>query len=161
MHPRARQLIESLQLEPHPEGGFYREIYRSAAIVRPTGSPAARTAVTSIYFLLTEGCHSCWHRVGSDEIWHLYEGGPLELMLTDPDINRPRRVILHTASQDAAPVHAIPANHWQAAVPLGTFALAGCTVAPGFEFADFTFLRDRPQALARLTTLGARWAQLL
>lgn len=161
MHPRARELIENLHLEPHPEGGFYREIYRSAAIVQPAGSSQRRSAATTIYFLLTEGSHSRWHRVGSDEIWHLYEGGPLQLMLTDPDGERPRRVILKAASAEAGPVHAVPANHWQAAVPLGAFALVGCTVAPGFEFSDFAFLRERPEAADRLTRLEPKWAQWL
>ncbi len=161
MHPRARDLIESLQLEPHPEGGFYREIYRSAAIVQPAGSPAARSAVTTIYFLLTEGSHSRWHRVTSDEIWHLYEGGPLELMVTDPGIDHARSVVLQPAGRDIGPVHVVPANHWQAAAPLGAFALVGCTVAPGFEFSDFAFLRDQAGAADRLTRLEARWARLL
>lgn len=161
MHPRARDLIESLQLKPHPEGGFYREIYRSAAVVQQTGSPERRRAVTTIYFLLTEGSHSRWHRVGSDEIWHLYEGGPLELMLTDPAMHQPRSVILQSASRDSNPVYAIAADHWQAAAPLGPFALAGCTVAPGFEFSDFAFLRDEPKAAVRLTRLDARWTRFL
>lgn len=161
MHPRARELIETLKLEPHPEGGFYREIYRSAAIVHPQGSQQTRSAATTIYFLLTEGGHSRWHRVASDEIWHLYEGGPLELLLADPQVGRARSVILRPAGREAGPAHAIAAHHWQAAVPRGAFALAGCTVAPGFEFSDFAFLRDQPEAADRLTRLEPRWAQYL
>lgn len=161
MHPRARELIETLRLSPHPEGGFYREIYRSESIVQGTGSAQSRTAATTIYFLLTAGSHSRWHRVRSDEIWHLYEGGPLELMLTDPNVDRPHSVILQAASRDSGPVHAVAANYWQAAVALGDFALAGCTVAPGFEFADFAFLRAQPQAAEKLRRVRAEWARWL
>lgn len=161
MHPRARELIDALRLSPHPEGGFYREIYRSGSIVRPAGSAQPKSATTSIYFLLTEGAHSRWHRVGSDEIWHLYEGGPLELMLTDPDVRRAQSVILRAADRDCGPVHAVAAHHWQAAMSRGAFALAGCTVAPGFEFSDFAFLREHPQAADRLAQLNAQWAQWL
>ena len=76
-------------------------------------------------------------------------------------MNQPRSVILQTAGREAGPVHAIPAHHWQAAVPLGAFALAGCTVAPGFEFADFAFLRAQPQAAEKLRRVRAEWARWL
>ncbi len=161
MHRRARTLIEELQLKPHPEGGFYREIYRSTGSVHRGGSPEARTALTTIYFLLNAGSHSRWHRVKSDEAWHLYEGGPLELMLADPDVDQLQSVILQAAGRAAGPVHVVPANHWQAAAPRGDFALVGCTVAPGFEFSDFAFLRDMPEAADKLRRLNPKWAQLL
>lgn len=161
MHMRARELIESLKLSPHPEGGYYREIYRSETLVHANGSSPTRSAATTIYFLLTAGSHSRWHRVRSDEIWHLYEGGPLGLMLTDPNVERAQSVILQAAGRETGPVHAIAANHWQAAVPIGEFALAGCTVAPGFEFADFEFLRDQPSAIEKLSRLDANWTQWL
>jgi predicted cupin superfamily sugar epimerase len=73
-------LIATLDLRPHPEGGFYRQIFRSAVQVIPMDGRGSRTALTTIYFLLTESSFSRWHQVASDEVWHLYEGGPLELL---------------------------------------------------------------------------------
>src|SRR5215510_3972505 len=86
MHPRARALIAELKLEPHPEGGFYREIYRSAGVVWPADVRRARNALTTIYFLLPAGTFSAWHRVSADEVWHLYEGEPLELFVVEPQL---------------------------------------------------------------------------
>jgi uncharacterized protein len=80
MHPRAAELITTLGLQPHPEGGFYRQIFRSAVQVNPMDPRGPRAALTTIYFLLPEGTFSRWHQVASDEVWHLYEGGPLELL---------------------------------------------------------------------------------
>src|ERR1044071_8201553 len=79
MHRRARELIGELHLEPHPEGGYFREIFRSAFKVQPLDDRSARSALTTIYFLLLKGQHSRWHRVASDEAWHFYAGDPLEL----------------------------------------------------------------------------------
>jgi predicted cupin superfamily sugar epimerase len=129
MHPRAVQLICDLSLQPHPEGGHYIEVHRSAA-------------VTTIYFLLAEGEISRWHRVGSEEIWHFYEGAPLELLQLSPDGRDLERIALGPLSDRQQPVHCVPANHWQAARSRGEFTLVGCTVAPAFQFADFSLLRD-------------------
>lgn len=128
MNERARELIETLGLAPHPEGGWYRQVYRSEEKVTRQRDGAERSALTTIYFLLVEGTYSAWHRVASDEVWHFYEGDPLELLIRD---DAPVRL-------DAANrVHVIPAGTWQAARPLGTYTLVGCTVGPGFDFADF------------------------
>jgi hypothetical protein len=131
MHSRAQQLIRDLDLHPHPEGGRYIEVHRSAA-------------VTTIYFLLVEGQISRWHRVRSEEIWHFYEGAPLELLQLSPDGSDLERVALGPWSDRQRPVHCVPANHWQAARSRGEFTLVGCTVAPAFQFADFSLLRDTP-----------------
>jgi uncharacterized protein len=80
MHPRAAELIAALDLRPHPEGAFYRQVFRSAVQVTPMDGRGPRAALTTIYFLLPEGSFSRWHQVVSDEVWHLYEGGPLELL---------------------------------------------------------------------------------
>src|SRR6267378_4871437 len=80
MHPRAAELIAALDLRPHPEGGFYRQIFRSEVQVTPLDRRGLRAALTTIYFLLPESSFSRWHQVASDEVWHLYEGGPLELL---------------------------------------------------------------------------------
>lgn len=149
MHPRAADLITRLDLRPHPEGGFYREIFRSAAQVRPTDGRDARAALTTVYFLLAEGANSRWHRVMSDEVWHLYEGGPLELLELTPAGDELRRHQLAPLGEGAAtPVHTIAAGMWQAARPLAAYALVGCTVAPGFDFADFRLLADAPDRAA-------------
>ena len=149
MHPRATQLIEVLDLAPHPEGGFYREIYRSTSSVQPGDGRGGRDAATTIYFLLVEGTHSRWHRVRSDEVWHLYEGAPLEILTAPPAIDHVRRVVLGPALETDGPVHVVPAGWWQAARPLGEYVLVGCTVAPGFVFEDLSFLRDEPAARRR------------
>jgi predicted cupin superfamily sugar epimerase len=141
MNPRARELIGALALIPHPEGGFYREIFRSAARVT-TAHGTQRSALTTIYFLLAAGAFSAWHRVRSDEVWHWYEGGSLELLLAAPDFSDVHRLQLGAAADGTAPVHTVPADWWQAARPLGDYALCGCSVAPGFEFEEFTLLRD-------------------
>lgn len=127
MHPRASELIHSLRLEPHPEGGWYRQVYKSEEMVTRHADDAQRTAITTIYFLLVEGTFSRPHVVQSDEVWHFYEGDPLELTVGD------ERVTLDADHR----VHVVPARVWQSARPLGAYALAGCTVGPGFEFEDF------------------------
>jgi uncharacterized protein len=145
MHPRAAELIATLALRPHPEGGFYREVHRSTSQVVPTDGRGARAALTTIYFLLPGGTASRWHRVTSDEVWHLYEGGPLELLELDGEA---RHLVRHRLGKigdaNAAPVRTITAGAWQAARPLGDYALVGCTVGPGFDFADFRMLADDP-----------------
>jgi hypothetical protein len=160
MDRRAVELIQALRLQPHPEGGFFREVYRSSSRVQPDDGRAERDAVTTIYFLLTEGQHSRWHRVQSDEVWHLYQGGPLELLIAPPACDAIERVELGGAHATGGPVHVVPAGWWQAARPRGPYALAGCTVAPGFEFVDFAFLKDDPPALARLMHVDTRAGNL-
>ena len=127
MIERAQQLIDSLQLQPHPEGGWYRLVYKSADRVTRQSDGADRSALTTIYFLLVEGTSSAWHRVDSDEVWHFYEGDPLELSM------KTTSTILDAINR----VHVIPAREWQSARPLGAYTLVGCTVGPGFEFEDF------------------------
>lgn len=160
MNPRARQLIHDLALQPHPEGGFYRETWRSAARVTAQQRPD-RSALTTIYFLLAAGSYSAWHRVRSDEVWHWYEGGPLELLLAAPDFQSVRRRKLGPVDTDTEPVITVPANWWQAARPLGDYALCGCTVAPGFEFEDFSFLRDDTAATTALRDVAPELQSLL
>ena len=127
MHPRAHELIETLGLQPHPEGGWYRQVYKSSERVTRQADGADRTAITTIYFLLAEGTFSRPHRVQSDEVWHFYEGDPLELIIEG------EHFILDPANR----VHVVPARKWQSARPCGAYTLVGCTVGPGFEFDDF------------------------
>jgi predicted cupin superfamily sugar epimerase len=142
--PRPRT-AELLDLAPHPEGGWYRETWRAAPSWQPDGYPGPRAAATGIYFLLTEGDESAWHRVRSDEVWLWHSGGPL-LLLDGGNGDRPSAspltVILGAGlASGEAPQHVIPAAHWQSARPAtATEVLVSCVVAPGFDFADFTLL---------------------
>ena len=150
MHARAAELIAALDLRPHPEGGFYRQIFRSEVQVTPLDRRGLRAALTTIYFLLPEGSFSRWHQVASDEVWHLYEGGPLELLELSASAQSVVRHRLGPVGNGTdAPVCTIGAGIWQAARPLGQYTFLGCTVGPGFDFADFRFLADdHPRAAA-------------
>jgi predicted cupin superfamily sugar epimerase len=161
MHPRAAELIRLLDLVPHPEGGFFREVFRSRSRVRPAGGRSGRAALTTIFFLLPEGHVSRWHTVSSDEVWHLYEGGPLELIVAPPDLRGIEHTRLAAVSAAERPAHTVPADWWQAARPIGEYALAGCTVGPGFEYEDFRLLADDPQAVAKIRALAPELARLV
>jgi len=147
---RVDALVRRLELAPHPEGGFYREIWRSAHEVLPDDGRGARAGVTSIYFLLPAGAVSRWHRVRSDEIWHHYEGAPLELWVASPDLSDLERRRLGPLAAEQAPVSTVPASHWQAARSTGAYTLVGCTVGPGFDFADFALVDDEPSVAGAL-----------
>lgn len=140
---RVTELIETLGLEPHPEGGYYREVFRSDHTVTPADNRGKRSALTTIYFLLPAGTVSKWHRVTSDEVWHLYEGGPLDLFEFDGESLAEYR--LGSIADDQSPVRTIKAGNWQAARSVTSYTLAGCTVGPGFDFADFKMLADDPE----------------
>jgi uncharacterized protein len=157
---RAAELIAALQLQPHPEGGYYREIWRAPQQVAPVDGRTARCALTSIDFLLLRGQFSAWHRVASDEVWHLLEGGPLRLWLMPPSLDALQCLDLAPVGATARPRHTVPAHWWQAAEPLGDYAYTAATVGPGFEFADFSFLRDDAAALAALRGLDATLLRL-
>lgn len=144
---RAAQLVQSLQLAPHPEGGWYRETFRSAAGVQPADVRPPRAALTSIDFLLVHGQFSAWHRVRSDEAWHLLEGESLTLWLQPPDGGPVQEVVLSAATRRS---HVVPADWWQAAEPGGALAYVGATVGPGFDFADFSFGREDAKLCAGL-----------
>ena len=161
MDTRAEHLVASLNLRPHPEGGFYSEIYRSAAQVQPLDARDARSALTTIYFLLTEGDVSRWHRVASDEAWHYYEGAPLELWVAEPDFSAVAPQRLGPVDGHARPVTVVPAGDWQAARSTGTYTLVGCTVGPGFEFADFEMLRTNPALAATMAERDSRVAAFI
>jgi predicted cupin superfamily sugar epimerase len=156
MHPRARELIERLRLEAHPEGGLFRRTFESSRNVRLEDGRDRRRALTAIYYLLVDRCISRWHRVLSDETWHWYEGAAVELFVAPPDGGAVATHRLGALGENTAPQFVVPASCWQAARCLGGYALVGCCVAPGFDFADFTLLsslaehgrpRLAPQAL--------------
>jgi predicted cupin superfamily sugar epimerase len=149
LHERVAELIETLDLRPHPEGGYYREVYRSQMQITPDDKRAKRAALTTIYFLLEEGACSRWHQVDSDEVWHLYEGGPLELLELNADgSDLTRQMLSSIGDADGRPVHVVTAGNWQAARATASYVLVGCTVSPGFEFADFRMLADNEKLAA-------------
>ena len=122
---------------PHPEGGRFRELWRSSRGVK-TDDGRERSALTHIHFHLAAGERSRFHRVAQDEVWNLYHGKLCLWMLTeDGDLTR-TELAPDTASFSAV----VPAGVWQAAEPLDGDALLGCSVAPGFDFADFTLISD-------------------
>jgi predicted cupin superfamily sugar epimerase len=126
----ADDIVRALDLKPHPEGGFYRETFRDSAGTNGRGHS------TAIYYLLRAGEISRWHRVDAAEAWHWYAGEPLELSIADgAGVTRVRLGADLAAGE--RPQAIVPAHAWQSARPLGAYALVGCTVAPGFEFAGF------------------------
>ncbi|MEN8008423.1 MAG: cupin domain-containing protein [Candidatus Krumholzibacteriota bacterium] len=143
MHPEAARLIDALGLEPHPEGGYYRETWRSPLTAQLAGGPGeparARSFGTAIYYLLAGREVSRLHRLKTDEIFHLYAGGPLVIhVLTEGEGYRNIRL-----GRDLDAGHTfqatVPGGGWFGAslADEDSFALVGCTLAPGFDFADF------------------------
>lgn len=133
------RLVQHFQLLPHPEGGFYRETYRADTPVQAQGLQGPRAASTAIYYLLAQGAWSAWHRIDADEMWHFYAGQGLKIHCLGHDGVQ----TLHLGSPLNTPQASfqvlVPGGRWFAAElaqPDG-YCLAGCTVAPGFEFAHF------------------------
>jgi predicted cupin superfamily sugar epimerase len=147
---RAAELIASLDLLKHPEGGWYRQVFRSEATVTPRDGRPDRSALTAIHFLLPEGEHSRWHRVASDEVWAHLEGASVRLWCFDPELRTVAGVQLGSLANGAIPVHAVRAGVWQAAETAGEYSLVVCVVGPGFEFADFRLMSDDAEAQALL-----------
>jgi predicted cupin superfamily sugar epimerase len=148
---RANTIIERLGLEPHPERGYYRQTYRASLAVDSTAHGAMRAASTAIYFLITASEPVTYlHRLRSDEIFHLYDGGPLEILRLFPDGTWDVAVLGMNLEAGERPQIVIPAGTWfgTALVAGSSHCLAGCTVAPGFEFADFE-LAEGPELANR------------
>lgn len=140
----AQLVIEKLNLKLHPEGGHYRQTFKDAVNVSlKDNSGRTRSALTDIYFLLSQGEKSRFHKVKQSEIWHFYAGAPLFLYDLSDDLGSLEIIELGKGMNFK---HVIKANHWQGAVSTGEYSLVGCTVAPGFEFEDFSFLSDNGKA---------------
>ena len=129
--PSAADIIARLDLKPHPEGGYYRETLRDSYL-----DPNGRSRSTAIYFLLARGERSHWHRIDAVEVWHYYAGDALTLRIADDDGTRSVRLGPDLATGEV-PQAIVPPHAWQAAESTGDWTLVGCTVAPGFEFANF------------------------
>jgi predicted cupin superfamily sugar epimerase len=182
------ELVSLLSLAPHPEGGYFRQTYASAMLLVSPAVSAERPALTDIYYLLARGQRSRFHRVLHDEIWHFYEGEPLVLYDFNPDLDAgpsaarqdppPRKgnATLRAADSTSAVIkevqlgglaggcvrkHVVPAGHWQAAEPLGLYSLVGCTVAPGFDFSDFSFLDGESREATTISALRPDLTHLL
>jgi predicted cupin superfamily sugar epimerase len=165
----AQGWIERLGLQRHPEGGYYRETYRAADQIAAEALPGRysgpRHAATSIYFLLTDREFSALHRLKSDEVWLFHAGSDLTVHVIDPDgTYRAHRVGLDL-DRGAEPQAVVPAGCWFGSTvdEPGGYALVGCTVAPGFDFADFELARraeltrafpQHAELIARLTRAG-------
>ncbi len=141
MHLTIEQLVAHFRLLPHPEGGYYKETYRSAEQVNkeclPEGFEGPRSLSTAIYFLLTKGNFSAFHRILSDECWHFYQGASLHVYVISPDGKL--EIIRLGNDPFAGEVFQaiVPAGCWFASESTGDFSLVGCTVSPGFDFRDF------------------------
>jgi hypothetical protein len=128
----AAEVVRLLGLAPHPEGGFYRETFRDTP---PPGRD--RAVSTAIYYLLGAGDVSEWHRVDAAEVWHWYAGGPLVLTISPDGHDAQAMRLGPDLKAGQRPQIVVPAGHWQTATSLGAWTVAGCTVAPGFDFAGF------------------------
>ena len=144
MTPDPLSIIAALGLTPHPEGGHFRETFRGETLPFELPGRGSRSSSTAIYFLLASGEFSAFHQVASDEGWHHYLGGTLEIVTIGQQGDLERVRLGKDLVSGERPQHIVRAGLWQAARPLGSEAvLCGCTVAPGFDFADF---RMPPQA---------------
>lgn len=155
MEQTAGYWINHLQLQPHPEGGFYREVFRSEMEVMRSPSLLAKRACTSIYYLLEGGDFSGFHRIASDEIWYFHKGSPLHIHVIDENSEH---LILELSDEATGGLSVVvKAGLWFAAeIPSKKgFTLVSCAVAPGFEFDEFE-MADKEQ----LTTLYPRYSEL-
>jgi hypothetical protein len=132
----ADDVIRLLDLQPHPEGGYFRETFRDSA-----SAANGRAASTAIYFLLKAGEISRWHRVDAVEVWHWHAGAALALAIVENKQRQDIRLGPDLASGER-PQAVVPAHAWQQAQSLGAWTLVGCTVAPGFEFSGFEMAPD-------------------
>lgn len=143
MNTRIRQLINTLNLKEHPEGGFYKETYRSEGLIPESElSPefsGDRNYCTGIYFLLTSDNFSAFHRINQDEMWHYYEGSPLIVHMIDPQGSYSFQKIGLDIENQQVPQFVVPKGVWFASEVLESdaYSFVGCTVSPGFDFGDF------------------------
>ncbi|MDP2599496.1 MAG: cupin domain-containing protein [Deltaproteobacteria bacterium] len=141
--PTAEDLVKILDLKPHPEGGFFKETYRDEGKIVQKALPEKfkgdRHFSTAIYFLLPEGTKSSFHRIQSDEVWHFYLGGSLTIVQIAPDGKMEKITLGSDVKKGEKLQYVVPAGYWFGAYPNSgsSYSFVGCTVSPGFDFADF------------------------
>ena len=146
---RIEELKALLQLQPHVEGGHYHRFHP------PKGNGAGvRHALSAIHYLIEAGNVSSWHRVDAEEAWHFVEGEPLELLIYNPVSNRLERCLLGPLGAEMRSMAVVPAGAWQAARPLGRYALMTCLVAPGFEYEGFELMAENDPLAGHLSGLA-------
>jgi uncharacterized protein len=161
MLSEANYWIEKLKLQPHPEGGYYKETYRSEGITVVGEEQRQRSYSTAIYFLLLEDKFSAFHRIQSDELWHFYTGSSIHIYIIDHQGNLQMMYLGNNIEAGEQFQAVVPAHCWFAArmVQPHSYALVGCTVAPGFDFKDFemaerkNLIRQYPQHAQIITSL--------
>lgn len=140
---RLDQIVRNLDLKPHPEGGYFRETYRSDGAIDANSLDSnykgERNYSTCIYFLLTSEVFSAFHRILQDEIWHFYDGSPIDLHIITKDGDYTKTIIGRDIDRGEIPQFVVPGGSWFAATVINSddYSLLGCTVAPGFDFRDF------------------------
>ena len=138
-----QEIVATLDLSPHPEGGFYKEFYRSEGLIDASSLSedysGSRNYATSIYFLLTSDSFSAFHKIHQDEIWHFYLGSPLTLHMISKTGDYSKQIIGNQIDQDQKLQFVVKGGDWFAAevTQADSYALVGCTVSPGFDFDDF------------------------
>lgn len=144
---RIKELVTKYNMEPHPEGGFFVETYRSPIMFQT--SRGERSASTAIMFLITRDSISHFHRLTSDEGWHFYEGDPLRLLQIDKDGQLSEVKMGQNDKEEEKLQHIVPAGDWFASTSFGDYSLVGCTVSPGFDFEDFE-MADKSELIKEL-----------
>ena len=158
----AKDWIQHLDMLPHPEGGYFKETYKSEELIPleglPSRFPGSRSMGTAIYFLLEKDHFSAFHRLKADEVWHFYDGTQLLLHQIDEEGKYHSQALGKDLNEGEAPQAIVPAGTWFAAevVDKSSFALVGCTMAPGFDFEDF----EMP-ARASLLTMFPQYSELI
>lgn len=146
---RLELLVEKLNLLPHPEGGYYKETYRSEEIIPrenlSENISGDRNVCTAIYFLLKSDNFSAFHQINQDEMWHFHEGSPLRVHQISPDGNYSFQILGNDILNNQSYQHVVPAGYWFAATveEENVYSLVGCTVAPGFDFDDFVLAKRK------------------
>ena len=149
MNTEINNIIQKFDLLPHPEGGFFKETYRSQGSIPNTSLDkeieGERNYCTGIYFLLTSASFSAFHKINQDEMWHFYGGSPLRIHMISPEGNYSFQDVGTNFENDELPQFVVPAMHWFGAEVLqpDSYSFVGCTVAPGFDFRDFKLAKQK------------------
>ncbi len=154
---KIENIIEKYNLLPHPEGGYFSEVYRSEQEVSSEQTNEKRNSVTHIYFLLKKGQFSRFHKVLHDEIWNFYEGSPLKIIEFNGEQLKEKFIGGETGSY----VSVVKGSIFQAAESTGSYTLVGCSVAPGFDFKDFSFMIDEPEIMITLKNKFSNYKYLI